>query len=259
MSERILPFEAVENFRDYGDYALGGGGWLARGRLYRSAHHGRATEADLERLAALNLAVIVDLRRPEERRRDPCRRPQAFGARVIETDIGGGGEAPHLKFLRTEALTPESGHAFMLGEYRRLPLAPEHVDLFGRYFQALADTDGPVLIHCAAGKDRTGLLAALTHRMLGAHPDDVMADYLLTNQARAIDTWVGYIAEHVEREFGTRPTDEAVRSFLSVHPAWLESAFAAIEERFGGVDAYLQQALGVDAAARERIRQRIAA
>ena len=259
MSERILPFEGVENFRDYGDYALGGGRRLHRGRLYRSAHHGRATDADLERLAALNLAVIVDLRRPAERRRDPCRRPQAFGACVIETDVGSYEEPPHIKFLRTTELTVETAHGFMLGEYRRLPVAPEHVDLFGRYFRALAETDGPVLIHCAAGKDRTGLLAALTHRLAGAHPDDVMADYLLTNQARGIESWIGNIADHVEREFGRRPSDEAVRAFLAVHPEWLEAAFAEIDARFGGLDCYLEQGLGLDAATRDRIHARIAA
>ena len=259
MSERILPFEGVENFRDYGDYALGGGRRLHKGRLYRSAHHGRATEADLERLAGLELAVVVDLRRPDERLRDPCKRPAVFGARVIETDIRGEEEAQYLKFLRTEVLTEASGHAFMLEEYRRLPFAPEHVDLFGRYFQALAETDGPVLIHCAAGKDRTGLLAALTHRLAGAHPDDVAADYLLTNEARALARWLPRITEHIEQSSGRRPEEAAVRAFMGVHPAWLEGAFAAIEERHGGVEAYLEQALGVDAAMRERIRERLAA
>jgi protein tyrosine/serine phosphatase len=257
MSERILPFEGVENFRDYGDYALGGGRRLHKGRLYRSAHHGRATEADLERLASLGLAVVVDLRRPDERLRDPCRRPAVFGARVIETDIGGPEEAQYLKFLRTEVLTEESGHAFMLEEYRRLPFAPEHVDLFGRYFQALAETDGPVLIHCAAGKDRTGLLAALTHRLAGAHPDDVVADYLLTNEARALDRWMPRIMGYIEEASGRRPEEAAVRAFMSVHPAWLESAFAAIDERHGGIDAYLEQALGVDARTRERIHDNL--
>ena len=257
MSPRILPFEGVENFRDYGDYPLSGGRRLAKGRLFRSAHHGRATEADLERLAGLNLAVVVDLRRPEERRREPCRRPQVFGARVIETDLGSDDEPPHLKFLRTQELTPETAHAFMLEEYRRLPFAPEHVDLFGRYFAALAEAEGAVLIHCAAGKDRTGLLAALTHHLAGAHADDVLADYMLTNQARGIEGWIGRIADHMEREFGRRPSDEAVRAFLAVHPAWLEAAFDEIERRSGGADAYLEQVLGVDASTRERVRGRI--
>ena len=58
---------------------------------------------------------------------------------------------------------------------------------FRRYFQALAAAEGPVLIHCAAGKDRTGILAALTHHLVGVHADDIVADYLLTNDLLAID------------------------------------------------------------------------
>ncbi|MCP6134926.1 tyrosine-protein phosphatase, partial [Klebsiella pneumoniae] len=67
MSDRLSPFQAIDNFRDYGGYAAGRDR-IARGRLYRSAHQARATEADLEHLAKLNLATVVDLRRPSERR-----------------------------------------------------------------------------------------------------------------------------------------------------------------------------------------------
>ncbi|HUH24201.1 MAG TPA: tyrosine-protein phosphatase [Brevundimonas sp.] len=74
MSDRLLPFQALDNFRDYGDYAVAEGR-VARGRLYRSAHQARATEADLAQLARLNLATVVDLRRPSERRDQPSRRP----------------------------------------------------------------------------------------------------------------------------------------------------------------------------------------
>jgi protein tyrosine/serine phosphatase len=178
---------------------------------------------------------------------------------VVESELGGSDEAPHLKFLRTNELTEASAHGFMIEEYRRLPLAPEHIDLYGRYFEALAETDGPVLIHCAAGKDRTGLLAALTHRLAGAHPDDVIADYMLTNSVRRMDDWAARIGEQIEREIGRRPSDAAVRAFLAVHPAWLEAAFAEIDARFGGVEAYLERALGVDARRRERVLASIVA
>ena len=72
---RHIRLEAVENFRDYGDYPTASGRRLRKGRLYRSASHGRATDADLKVIEGLGLAVIVDLRRPGERERDPARRP----------------------------------------------------------------------------------------------------------------------------------------------------------------------------------------
>ena len=256
MSGRLLSFEGVENFRDWGGYA-GAAGSLPSGRLFRSAHQGRATEADLRRLDGMGLALVADLRRPDERRRDPCRRPPAFGAQVIETAVEGDGEAPHLKFLREADLTAESAFGFMMGEYRRLPFEPAHLEAFGRWFRALADTDGPVLIHCAAGKDRTGLLVALTHHLLGVAPDDIMADYLLTNEARSLAGWAPRFSDLIERQSGRRPPPEAVAAFLRVHPDWLRAAFEVIEDRAGGLDGYLEGAVGVDGAPRETIAARL--
>ncbi len=180
---RHIALEAVENFRDYGDYpTAAAGGGCCKGGSTRSASHGRATDADLEAIAALEIAVIVDLRRPGERERDPARRPAAFTGRVIQNDEGeGADDDPWWTFVRSCDLSEQAFRDYLSDYYRSAPFKPRHVDLFTRYFQALAAGEGPVLIHCAAGKDRTGVLAALTHHVAGVHPDDIRADYLLTN------------------------------------------------------------------------------
>lgn len=260
MSDRLLPFQALDNFRDYGDYAVGEtkvGMRVARGRLYRSAHQARVTEADLAQLAALNLSVVVDLRRPSERRDQPSRRPANWAGQVIESDHDDGGEAPHITFLKTADLTETSGRAFMTDTYRRLPFEAAHVDLFSRYFRALAETDGPVLIHCAAGKDRTGLLAALTHSLLGVSRDDLINDYLLTNAAVDLEGRAEGIARKLTEMTGRSASHGAVVAFLGVEAAYLDGAFAEIATRHGSIGGYLEQALGVDAALAERIRGRL--
>lgn len=256
MSDRLLPFQALDNFRDYGDYAVGEGR-IARGRLYRSAHQAKATEADLAQLATLNLATVVDLRRPSERRTQPSRRPVGWIGQVIESDHDDGGEAPHITFLKTADLTEDSGRAFMTETYRRLPFEPAHIDLFSRYFRALADSDGPMLIHCAAGKDRTGLLAALTHSLLGVSRDDVIADYLLTNVAVDLEGRAEGIAKKLTEMTGRPASHGAVVAFLGVEADYLDGAFGEIATRHGSVAAYLKQVLGVDAALGQRIRARL--
>lgn len=258
MSDRLPPFQAIDNFRDYGDYTVGEGR-VARGRLYRSAHQARATDADLERLAALGIAVVVDLRRPSERRDQPSRRPPDWAGQVIESDHDDGGEAPHLTFLKTADLTETSGRAFMTDTYRHLPFEPAHVDLFSRYFRTLAEVEGPVLIHCAAGKDRTGLLAALTHSLLGVSRDDLIADYLLTNIAVDLEGRAEGIARKLTEMTGRPASRGAVVAFLGVEADYLDGAFAAITQAHGSIAAYLEQALGVDAALAERIRARLTA
>lgn len=258
MTGRIHRFDALDNFRDYGDYATAAGRRIAPGRLYRSGHQARVSATDLDRLAVLDIATVVDLRRPSERRDQPSKRPPGFAGTVIESAHDDGGEAPHMTFLKSADLTPESGRRFMVDTYRRLAFEPSHLDLFARYFRLLGETDGPVLIHCAAGKDRTGMLAALTHHLLGVHHDDIVADYLLTNTAVDLERRAPAIARQLEARTGRPVTHDAVVAFLGVEALYLDTALSGITTQFGSVDAYLEQALGVDPALRDRIGARLA-
>ncbi len=177
----------------------------------------------------------------------------------IPAEIDDGGEAPHVTFLKTADLTIDAGRRFMTGTYARLAFEPEHLDLFARYFRALGEGDGAVLIHCAAGKDRTGLLAALTHHLLGVHRDDMIADYLLTNTAVDLTSRAPAIARQLEAMTGRPAAHDAVVAFLGVEPVYLETALDQIVARHGSIDAYLEQVLGVDTRLRDRIGERLAA
>jgi protein tyrosine/serine phosphatase len=251
--DRILPLEGVENFRDYGGYAVPGGLRVVRGRLWRSAHHGAATDADLARIAGLGLTAVVDLRRPTERANQPSRRPDGFAGRVIDCDAGDQAEPPHVAFLRKTDLSAESARAFFLDYYRKAPFEPRHLELFGRYFEAL-DMGRPVLIHCTAGKDRTGLLAALTHHLLGVDEADLLADFELTNRAARIETRLPQVREAMTESLGRRPSETAVRAFLGVERTYLAEAFGAIRREAGSVEAYLA-GLGLDGARVEHLRR----
>ncbi len=259
MHPRLHAFDALDNFRDYGGYDTAAGRALKSGRLFRAAHQASVSEADLERLGAFDIGVVVDLRRPVERRRQPSKRPANFTGAVLESDLDEAGEAPHITFLKTADLTPDSGRQFMTDTYRGLPFTPAHLDLFARYFRALAETDRPVLIHCAAGKDRTGMLAALTHHLLGVHGDDLMEDYLLTNTAVNLVERAPAIAEQLKGFTGRTASQDAVVAFMGVKPIYLEAAIAAMTERHGGIDGYLELALGVDGGLRDRIAERLSA
>jgi len=254
---RHVALEGVENFRDYGDYPTATGQRLKRGQFFRSAAHGRATDADLQAIAGLNLAVIVDLRRKGERLRDPSRRPAEFAGLVIDNDLGDEDEDSWHVHIRTSDLTETSFRDYLTGYYRAAPFEERHVDLFSRYFRALAQTDGPVLIHCAAGKDRTGILAALTHHLAGVHPDDITADYLLTNNPERVAMRLPIVAQAIEEIAGRVPSEAALKTAMGVEPVYLDTAFEAIKARYGGTDAYLEQALGVDAKARLALEARL--
>jgi len=252
-----IEFEGIDNFRDFGGYGAAAGGKVTAGRLFRSANHAYATEKDLADLRDLGVEVIIDLRRRRERDREPSRRWEGFAGKVIENDIDGPEHdwADALKAAGT--INADWFFRDSLEFYRAAPHAERMIDLFGRYFHALAETEGAIVVHCAAGKDRTGMLCALTHHIAGVHRDDTMADYLATNDEARMEKRVAFLGPWIKELTGVTLDDAALRQAVSVNEAFLAEAFKAMTERHGSVDGYLEQALGVDAPLRERIAARI--
>lgn len=255
MSEkRVLPLAGIHNFRDYGLYPVAGGGRLKGGLLYRSAQHAEATPDDLAQVGRIGLSTVVDLRGNKERAMHPCRRPDGFDAQVLFHDGETAAMPPHLQ-AELGSLDASAMRRATASVYRSLPLRRSLLDMFARYFEALATRDGPSLVHCFAGKDRTGIAVALFHKALGVHDDDVMEDYLLTNTAGDAEARIAAGAESVRKRYGAM-SDEAVRTIMGVAPEYLENAFAAITQEFGSVDNFLSGELGVDAARLEALRHR---
>ncbi len=254
--ERVLPFAGIHNFRDYGDYPVAGGARVAARRLYRSAQHRDATPDDLLKVGALGLSTVIDLRGARERDAAPCPRPAGFDARVIFTDEETAGLAPHLQAAR-DADGPDGVRAAMCRGYAAMPFRPFLVSVMRDYFAVMATGEGPTLIHCAAGKDRTGLAVALLHGVLGMHRDDVMADYLLTNVAGHVEARIEAGASVIRSQYGTTLSDAAIRALMMVEPIYLDAAFAGIVERHGSVEAYLRDELAVDGERGDMIRARL--
>ncbi len=252
---RVLDLYGIHNFRDYGGYAARGGAQLKTGLLWRSGQHVDATSADLDAVSALSLATIIDLRGDSERANHPCARQQGFSARVlwVKGETAGSSEAaPHIEVSRNVRTATEA-HAAMARLYVDMPYRPHLAAIIRLYFESLAEDGGPSLIHCLAGKDRTGLAVALLHALMGVHADDIMADYLLTNVAGNIDRRIAAGALTVRGSFGRDMDDEAVRTLMSVHPEFLDNAMASIRDRHGDVATYAETVLGVDAAQIDRI------
>lgn len=254
---RVLPFDGIHNFRDYGGYAVEGGGSLRTGMLYRSAQHKDATQGDLDRIAQLQLAAIIDLRSDAERSLSPCPRPARFLARVLFVPDGTAEIAPHLEAGRSVS-DPAAAVKRMIHGYRVMPFRPIFMQAISQYFHALADIDGPTLIHCMAGKDRTGVAVATLHRALGVGRDEWLADYLLTNRAGNVEARIAAGASHVRAIFSNDLDDDTVRVLMMVRPEYIDSCFAAIDERYGSLAGYLR-ACGVEPAVIERVRQRLVA
>ena len=255
-----MEFDGIVNFRDFGGKPGAGGKRVREGVLFRSGHHAAATEADLLRLKELDFALFVDLRRPPERLRDPARRPEAPRARALEHQ--GPTEnavAPHLAFLAEPGATPERVTTQMVVGYRYYPFDPHYVAVYRDYFPLLATLDGPVLVNCHAGKDRTGFLCALTLHVLGVSREDIFEDYLATNLQNRADERLAEMTAQFTANHGHAPSEALLRRMMSVDAVYLEAAFAAIADVHGDTDRYLAEVVGLTPDLQARIRDNLLA
>lgn len=243
---RVLPLSGIHNFRDYGGYAVSGGGRLKSGLLWRSAQHRDASDDDLARVQQLGLGAIIDLRGESERNDHPCRRATNFATPVYygPGETAGSTTAPHLAAAEG-AISGEDAAGALRFTYLGMPWRDNLLVAFRHYFDEV-EKGHPTLVHCFAGKDRTGVIVALFHRLVGVHEDDVLADYMLTNVAGKVDERIAAGAEHIRSRYGAGITDEGIRALMEVREEYLSAAFGAIIDRHGSIARYSADVLGVD-------------
>jgi protein-tyrosine phosphatase len=260
MHDRLHAFDRVLNFRDFGGYDTPDGP-IARGRLFRSAAFHDATEADIAKLDAMAMSFLVDLRRADERSHEPNRWPGESCRVFFDGDGGdGGGLAlpPHLVALMQSDLTPQLTRDYMVSIYREIPFDPRLIRLYRAWFAELSE-GGAGVVHCAAGKDRTGIICALTLIALGVDEDTVFADYEFTNAAVDLEKRMPKILARMGERLGLNLDPEALRPMLGVEVDYLRAAFDVIEAREGSLLNYIERELGVGEAERTRLRRQLQA
>lgn len=254
----FLHIDGVRNFRDFGGYSIDGTRVVARGHLYRSANYAAITEAGLSTFAKTGIKVVVDLRRGPER----ITSPSHLGALEVETIFSSLGDgdgvtlAPHLQFIKDGDLSVESCHDHMLSSYRRIPWEAQHLATFKQTFDKLAAGHGPMVIHCAAGKDRTGILCGLILHALGVSQDDIMHDYLLTNAVPLDTPWLEDYAARMSSMFERTIDPLTLLPMLGVHRDFLDEAWTEMGRRDGGLDGYLHR-LGVNQLQKDKLAARL--
>jgi len=247
MKHRVYTFDGVRNFRDFGGYSGFDGRKIRTGVLFRSAQFGEATPADMEKLDQLNIKVQADLRRPDERERHGHRWPSQ-GVRVLNSDKGSPSTAPHVRFLTEAAVDAAQAEQWMVDYYIEAPFRKQHVETFTAWFEVLCNLkEGEAaVVNCAAGKDRTGILCALTHHVLGVDPETMFEDYLLTNEAAKVEERLPEMARMFNENIDKSYDHDVYRPFIGVRSIYLENAMTSIKSRFGSIDTYLKDVLAVD-------------
>jgi protein-tyrosine phosphatase len=207
--------------------------------LYRSDHLGALDEEDARQIQALGITRVLDFRGVNERTSFACTLPGVtVHSLPIEPTI-----VQQLQALLASGrdVTAADVVAHMQDTYRGF--VRDSTPRFAEFFGHLLASGEPTVFHCTAGKDRTGFAAALVLHALGAPDDDVMRDYLLTNERLAMPS--------VSR-YGL--ADEVMAVLWRVQPDFLQASFEEASAAHGSLDAYLRDALGIGEPQRERLR-----
>jgi len=232
VADRSLHLASAPNFRDAGGYRTADGQWVRMGAVYRSDDLSRLTDEDLAKLRRLNIRTVFDLRTPAEQSAAPDRVPA--GATVVNANVLGTAATGAFNVTSPQAAV----HAMVAAE-RVMVSADSAKAAYGALFAAAGEGRGAVLLHCTAGKDRTGWGTAALLTALGVPRETVEADYLASNTYRA-QANAAILAK-------LPPAYQAVyKPLLDVRPEYLDAGYAEVQARFGSFDGYLRDGLGVD-------------
>ncbi len=244
-----LALSSVVNFRDVAGpgLRLSDGRRLSPGVVYRSAKLLTASRSDLRRLSRAGLALVIDLRTEPVARAQPD--PEVAGARHVRVDLfgpGGGPRATGSSVADARAAMRRMNAEFVTSAYERARTAD--------VLRLIASATGPVLIHCQAGKDRTGWISAVLLLAAGAERADVITEYLKSNAYRA-----GAIAASYRRTLAAKGLLAARidRAHQRVEASYLGAALDELYSRYGTVENYLTDGLGLSSRTVERLRARL--
>jgi protein-tyrosine phosphatase len=237
---RHLNLQGASNFRDLGGYATADGRSTRWRHIFRSNHLGHLTPADIEIIRALGVKSAFDFRGVEERRVADCVIKEiSVHSLPIEPTVVAALRAR----LQARALSSADALEIMRESYRGYVRLNTHS--FRELFGHLIEDTAPLVIHCTAGKDRTGFACALILHALGV-PDQVISeDYLLTNS-------------FYRRDPNASPDlpAEVQNAIGSVQASFLAAGFETIRAEYGDLEGYFRDGLGLGPAERSELRAR---
>ena len=250
-----LPFEGGHNFRELGGYEADEGKHIKWGQIYRGIPTWKLTsEADRKLLDSLGLRLILDLRSEAEAAETPDYVPD--GARLVRICglcLENGKEVDFSPEDRENLLKgmPDEGRRMADAMYERMLFGNK---AYKELFRALEAGETPVLFHCSAGKDRTGVAAILILLALGASDKTIAEDFEKTNIWRRPELEAVW-AEHAEEIAADPARKDFYLGVFGVHPESAPFVLGIIRERYGSADAYLEAEYGLTPARLMRLRR----
>ncbi|CAN1515640.1 COG2365 Protein tyrosine/serine phosphatase [Rhabdaerophilaceae bacterium] len=227
---RTVQIDGLSNFRDFGGKPLVDGKRIASGRFYRSAAPGRLTPQGIRTLSEHGITTIIDLRGVVERKAAPTPQLDGSGLMVISTPVEPNTSGNARQALAEGTATPAKMRDLMIASYRGYVAV--HAEAFGNALAAMILSDTPSMVHCTAGKDRTGFIVAVLQRAFGVPESAVVEDYLRTNT----DWDRTSVSAHLPKDA------PEIQPMLVADADYLDAAFAEIARIDGSLEAFIMRA-----------------
>ena len=255
MSQALPELDGVTNFRELGGLPTREGRRVRPRALFRSSHWGRASEADLERLAKLGVGVVLDFRTEHDIELEGADRLTPGIERVaLPTGDPAGATDIRTRILEGSLETLRKhfgdGRAEQFMTRGAAALATEQTENFGGFLRRLAEPGcPPALFHCSAGKDRAGWAASCLLLALGVETEHVIEHYLLSNQTydpgKQSGTW-----SQTDPEL-----TELLTPLAKVRPEYVQASIDGACDRWGSLDGYFRDGLQLDDELRDQLRR----
>lgn len=251
-----LQLRGATNFRSLGGLPAAGGRRIRPHVLMRADRLVGLDTLDWGALAATGLATICDLRSDAERAEYPNGVPAQLGVHELNCDIRNDLRVdPALAQMLVADPTARGVEQVMIEIYRRFP------SYMGGTLSAIVERllggGAPLLVHCSAGKDRTGFVVAVLLEALEVPTDLVRADYLASREWAGRDSHRAALASRLGRIIPAAELHAAVDTALDVRDAYFDAAFGVLMDEFGSVERYLTAAAGIAAADLRRLREQL--
>jgi protein-tyrosine phosphatase len=254
--EPRLVIEGATNFRSLAGLPAAGGRRIRPHALMRADRLAGLTPQDWDSLGGAGLVTIGDLRSEAERAEHPNRVPDAFHVQQLICEVSNDLRADtSLGQLMLVDPTARGAERVMIEIYRRFPGYMGAT--LSRVVDRLLEGGAPMLVHCSAGKDRTGFVIAMLLHALEVPEDLIRADYLASRHWPGAVNHRASLAARLGRFIPAHELEAAIDTVVDVRAVYLDTAMEALHAEFGSVPRYLELAAGVDKSRVEQLRERL--
>lgn len=243
---RRIVLDGARNFRDLGGYPAGNGYRVAYGRIFRSGNLSHLSVQDWQTLQKLGIGIVVDFRSAEEVQATPPQTPAGIQVKALPIGFPG----MNIEDFRKRLLSGDLDRELQIQTYSNIAL--KQPESYRQWFALLQQAQGGSVFHCTSGKDRTGLAAVLLLTTLGVPREIALEDFVASNifLKESIETTL----RDIRKNPAFKGDEQGIRRLLGVERRQMEQTIADIEIRYGSLDRYLEDVLGVGEKERQKLQ-----